>query len=62
MPWKYPDRVRARRSVSQRFSTFVDASMKQFATPPEELLSRAEAKLDAAPPEPDDKPDEPAVR
>ena len=48
--------------MSQRFSAFVDASMKQFATPPEELLSRAEAKLDAAPPEPDDKPDEPAVR
>ena len=31
-------RPSARRSVSQRFRTFIDALMKQFATPPEQLL------------------------
>ena len=62
MPWKYHDRVRARKSVSRRFRTFVDALMKQFTTPPKQLLNRAEAKLNAAPPEADDKPVEPPVR
>ena len=62
MPWKYHDRVRARRSVSQRFRTFIDALMKQFATPPEQLLNRAEKKLNAASPGAGDKPVEPAER
>ena len=62
MPWKFHDRVRARRSVSQRFRAFVDALTRQFVTPPEELLSRAEAKLNARPPQADDKPADPAVR
>jgi hypothetical protein len=44
---KYPERVKARKSVARRFRAFVNALLKQFATPPEELLRRAEAKLQA---------------
>ena len=56
---KYPERVRARKSVSRRFRAFVNALLKQFTTPPEELLRRAEAKLQA---EAGDKPVGPAAR
>jgi hypothetical protein len=62
MPRKQPQRVETRKSVSRRFRAFVNASMKQFATPPEELLSRAEAKLHTAPPKRDDKASEAAGR
>lgn len=62
MPWKHPERVQARKSVSRRLRKFVNALMKQFATPPEELLSRAEAKLHTAPPQSDDKASEPIAR
>ena len=53
---KYPERVKAR---ARRFRAFVNALLKQFATPPEELLRRAEAKLQA---EAGDKPVGPAAR
>jgi hypothetical protein len=43
MPWKDPERVEARRSVSQRFRRYIATLMAQFRTPPEELLKRAEA-------------------
>jgi hypothetical protein len=45
MPWKDAERVRARKTVSQRFRDFIAAMMKQFRTPPAELLGRAEEKL-----------------
>ena len=36
--------------------------MKRFTARPEELLRRAETKLNAAPPDADDKPAEPGAR
>jgi hypothetical protein len=54
MPWKHPERVQARKSVSRRLRRFVNVLMKQFATAPSELLRRAEAKLHAAPPKRDE--------
>jgi hypothetical protein len=59
MPWKHPERIRARKSVTQRFRKFVSFMMKQFATPPDELLNRAEARLQSH--AAGDKPAEPAV-
>ena len=46
MPWKDPERVEARRSVSQRFRRYIATLMRQFRTPPEELVKRAEARLE----------------
>jgi hypothetical protein len=62
MPWKDHDRVQARKDVSRRFRAFVNALMKRFTARPEELLRRAETKLNAAPPDADDKPAEPGAR
>jgi len=45
MPWKHPERVRARKSVAERFRNCVAAMMRQFKAPPDELLERAEEKL-----------------
>jgi len=49
MPWKDPKRVEARRSVSKRFRRYIATLMRQFRTPPEELVKRAEARPEPAP-------------
>ena len=49
MPWKNPERIEARRSVSRRFRRYIATLMLQFRTPPEELVKRAEARLEPAP-------------
>jgi hypothetical protein len=61
MPWKQLHRVKARKTVSERFRTFVSVLMRQFVTPPEELLNRAESKLHA-PPDHGDKSKQPSVQ
>ena len=45
MPWKYPRGIVARKSVAKRFREFVAGMMRQFKTPPDELLDRAEERL-----------------
>ena len=45
MPWKYREGIVARKSVAKRFREFVTAMTRQFKTPPDELLDRAEEKL-----------------
>jgi hypothetical protein len=45
MPWKDAERVRARKSVARKFRDLIARMMRQFRTPPDELLGRAEEKL-----------------
>ena len=45
MPWKYREGIVARKSVAKRFREFLTAMMRQFKTPPDELLDRAEERL-----------------
>ena len=47
MPWKDPERVKARRSVSRRFRRYIATLTRQFRTPPEELVTRAQARLES---------------
>jgi len=61
MPWKHLHRVKARKTVSERFRAFVSFLMRQFVTAPEELLNRAESELHA-PPDRGDKSKQPSVR
>ena len=61
MPWKNPERIKARRTVTERFRAFVSSLMRQFITPPKELLNRAESELHGSP-EAGDKSSEPNVR
>jgi hypothetical protein len=51
MPWKDPKRVDPRRSVLDHLRRYVAAQMHQFRTPPEELVKRAEIKLESPAPD-----------
>ena len=50
MKIKYPERVRARRTIADLTRQYVDTLMRQFRAPPEELLQRVEARLESEKP------------